>query len=61
MSPDRTALLIRCSREEAEMIRVAAKHERRTVSGYVLRAVMNRIANAQKWGTLPKSGNRPRR
>lgn len=60
MSPDRTALLIRCSREEAEMIRDAAKHERRTVSGYVLHAVMNRIANTQKWGTLPKSGNPPR-
>ena len=54
MGSDRTAMLIRCSREEAELIRAAAKHERRTVSGYVLHAVMNRIANKEKWGTLGK-------
>jgi uncharacterized protein (DUF1778 family) len=48
MNADRTALLIRCSREEAEKIRQAAKRERRTVSGFVLYAVMNRIANLEK-------------
>lgn len=48
MSSNRTALLIRCSREEAETIRAAAQAERRTVSGFVLHAVMNRIANLEK-------------
>lgn len=48
MNPDRTALLIRCSREEAERIRAAAKRERRTVSGYVLNAVMNRLLSQEK-------------
>jgi hypothetical protein len=43
METERTALLIRCSREEAERIRKAAKRERRTVSGYVLNAVLTRI------------------
>ena len=40
----RTALLIRCSEEEANAIREAAKLERRTVSAFVLRAVMHRIS-----------------
>lgn len=47
MSAVRTALLIRCSQEEAETIRAAAKAERRTLSGYVLNAIMHRIANQQ--------------
>ena len=48
MNPDRTALLIRCSREEADRIRSAAKRERRTVSGYVLNAVMSRLLSQEK-------------
>jgi uncharacterized protein (DUF1778 family) len=48
MPSDRTALLIRCSKEEAEKIRAAAKPERRTLSGYVLHAVLNRISNQEK-------------
>jgi uncharacterized protein (DUF1778 family) len=48
MPSDRTALLIRCSKEEAEKIRTAAKRERRTLSGYVLHAVLNRITNQEK-------------
>jgi uncharacterized protein (DUF1778 family) len=48
MPSDRTALLIRCSKEEAEKIRAAAKRERRTLSGYVLHAVLNRISNQEK-------------
>ena len=43
MAIDRTTLLIRCSREEAEAIRHAAQREHRTISGYVLRAVMFRL------------------
>jgi len=40
----RKALLIRCTVEEAEAIREAAERERRTISGFVLNSVMNRIA-----------------
>lgn len=39
----RTALLIRCSVEEAEQIRAAARAERRTVSGFVLNCVKNKL------------------
>jgi hypothetical protein len=35
----RTALLIRCSTEEAERVRIEAQKERRTLSGYVLNAM----------------------
>jgi uncharacterized protein (DUF1778 family) len=43
----RVALLIRCSSQEAEQIRRAAKRERRTISGYVMNAVMSRITNQE--------------
>jgi hypothetical protein len=33
---DRTALLVRCSAEEAQRIRIEAEKQRRTISGYVL-------------------------
>ncbi len=39
----RTKLLVRCSTEEAQLIREAAKAERRTVSGYILHTVLQRI------------------
>ena len=39
----RAALFVRCTEEEAERIRKAARGERRTVSGYILNAVFNRI------------------
>jgi hypothetical protein len=42
------ALFIRCSEEEAERIRKAAKAERRTVSGFILNAVFNRIQMRDK-------------
>jgi CheY-like chemotaxis protein len=38
----RTALVVRCSQEQAAEIREAAKHERRTLSGYILNAVLSR-------------------
>lgn len=40
---DRTALVIYCTREEAEQIKLAAKRERRTISGFVMNAVMSRF------------------
>jgi uncharacterized protein (DUF1778 family) len=45
MVAKRTALLIHCSDDEARQIREAAHRERRTISGYVLHAVMNRITS----------------
>lgn len=47
----RTALLIRCTEEEAKAIREAAKLQRRTVSAFVLHAVMNRISVQRRLGT----------
>ena len=43
MENSRTALLIHCSQEEADRIREAAKRERRTISGFVMNAVMSRF------------------
>lgn len=54
----RTALLIRCTKEEATAIREAATLQRRTVSGFVLHAVMNRISVQRRLETAapkPKS------
>ncbi len=48
MAKARTALLVRCSEEEAAAIREAAGRERRTISGFILNAVLNRITNQQR-------------
>ncbi len=42
------ALFVRCTPEEAERIRHAAKQERRTVGGYILNAVITRIEQREK-------------
>jgi uncharacterized protein (DUF1778 family) len=42
------ALFVRCSDEEAERIRHAAMSERRTVSGFILNAVLGRIEARDK-------------
>ncbi len=39
----RKAILIRCSEEEYELIHRAARAERRTISGFILNAVMGRF------------------
>jgi uncharacterized protein (DUF1778 family) len=44
----RTALLVRCTKEEAEDIRQTAKAERRTISGFILNAVLHRIQAHRK-------------
>ncbi len=44
----KAALFVRCTEDEAARIRHAAKAERRTVSGYILNAVMNRIEQREK-------------
>ena len=43
-NPKRTTLLINLSVDQARQIRAAAKKQDRTISAYVLRAVMSRIA-----------------
>jgi len=50
----RTALLIRCSEEEAEAIRETAKQQRRTVSSFVIGAVMNRVSILRAGGAVQK-------
>lgn len=52
MSTDRKALLVRCTLEEAKAIRNAAKREHRTISGYILHAVMGRIGHQEKMRQL---------
>ncbi len=42
-----TALLVRCSEEEAQLIRDAAKREHRSVSAYITNAAMSRIKHRQ--------------
>jgi len=42
-NPQRTTLLINLSVDEAQEIRAAAKKQDRTISAYVLRAVMSRM------------------
>jgi hypothetical protein len=44
----RTALLLRCTQEEAAAIRWAANRERRTISGFVLNAIEARIQSHKK-------------
>lgn len=62
MTSQRTMLAISCTSDEAEAIREAAKRERRTISAFVINAVMIRLAYQ---GTLqqrrqPDRGNAPR-
>lgn len=40
---NRTALLINCSKKEAQKIREIAGRQRRTISGYILNVLMNAI------------------
>ena len=40
----KAAVFVRCTEEEAERIRRTARAERRTLSGFVLNAVFNRVA-----------------
>ena len=47
MPAERSAILIRCDREEAELIRRVAKKEHRTVSGFALNVLLHYIANRQ--------------
>ena len=57
MATRRTAILIRCSCEEAAKIREMAKRERRTLSGFVLHTLMSRIARLGS-GLSPSSVTR---
>ncbi len=43
MQGKRAAIYVRCTSEEAEKIRQAARIERRTISGYILNAALSRI------------------
>lgn len=59
---NRTALLVRCTSEEAAAIRAAAIRERRTLSGFILHAVMNRLRSyevATSYLPRPKVNGHP--
>jgi hypothetical protein len=47
-NPERTTLLINLSMHQANLIRAQARKQDRTISAYVLRAVMNRIEIEQR-------------
>ena len=53
--------MIRCTAEEAAAIRKAAKQERRTVSAFVVRAVMNRISVQKRVESALNSRREPKR
>jgi uncharacterized protein (DUF1778 family) len=59
----KAAVFVRCTEEEAERIRRTARAERRTLSGFVLNAVFNRIAMrdrllAEQEASKPKASAR---
>jgi uncharacterized protein (DUF1778 family) len=60
-SKSKTALLVYCTHEEAEMIRRLAKQERRTISGFVMTAVANRLAVHSRLLAAEKKALRPPR
>lgn len=51
----RTALLVRCSAEEADRIRFEAQKERRTISSYVLRIASIKVATDDRLILRPNS------
>jgi uncharacterized protein (DUF1778 family) len=60
----RTALLIRCDKDEAERIRVEASNERCTISDYVLRISLRAVADDDRLFSRLNQDyltNRPRR
>jgi len=52
---NRTALLVRCSADEAAAIRAAAMRERRTLSGFIPNAIANRVRRYQLTAIQPPS------
>ena len=56
-----TTLAIRCTPDEAEAIREAAKRERRTMTAFVLDAVMTRLTYQERsqQRRQPDLGNAP--
>lgn len=44
----RTAILVRCSEEEAAAIHEAAKNERRTISGFILKATADLVRESRE-------------
>ncbi len=54
--PKKGALFVRCTDEEAACIRQAAKSEHRSLSGFILNAVLTRI---EAKGKLLRAGDQP--
>jgi|SRR5579864_9056411 len=60
---NRTAVLVRCSPDEAAAIRAAAIRERRTISGFILNATANRVRRYQltvtQWSSPKLTATQP--
>lgn len=56
---NRVTLSIRCSHHEAAKLRDAAKRERRSLSNYVLHALMNRLEPQQRISGLHRTTAAP--
>lgn len=56
----KAALFVRCTEEEAEKIRRTAKAERRSLSGFMLNAVFNRIAMRDRLLAEQEAESRPK-
>ena len=59
MTSQRTMLVISCTSDEAEAIREAAKRERRTISAFIVNAVMTRPAYQGRLQEATRPGKRP--
>ena len=59
MHAARSSILIRCSSEEAELIRRVAKNERRTVSGFALNAILKYVAERREANEVSREADLP--
>ena len=59
MPAERSAILIRCNREEAELIRRIAKKEHRTVSGFALNAILKYVAERREANEVSREADLP--
>jgi uncharacterized protein (DUF1778 family) len=56
----KAAIFVRCTEEEAKRIRRAAKSEQRTLSGFIMKAVMNRLEHREELLRGHKTANNQR-
>jgi uncharacterized protein (DUF1778 family) len=57
MHTERSAILIRCTHDEAELIRRVAKKEHRTLSGFALNVILRYIARSDDESEVTQEAN----